>query len=68
VRAKVLHEVAEFVTGRGATILGVCDSSHPGPAGNREYLMYLASPGHPAYQERGTDVSSEIRDATGNGG
>jgi 23S rRNA (cytidine1920-2'-O)/16S rRNA (cytidine1409-2'-O)-methyltransferase len=68
VRAQVLHDLAEFVTGRGATILGVCDSSHPGPAGNREYLMYLASPGHPACQERETDVSAEIRDAVGDGG
>jgi 23S rRNA (cytidine1920-2'-O)/16S rRNA (cytidine1409-2'-O)-methyltransferase len=67
VRAQVLHDLAEFVTGRGAAILGVCDSSHPGPAGNREYLMYLASPGHPACQERETDVSAEIRDAVGDG-
>jgi hypothetical protein len=63
----VLHDLAEFVTGRGAAILGVCDSSHPGPAGNREYLMYLASPGHPACQERVTDVNAEIRDAVGAG-
>jgi 23S rRNA (cytidine1920-2'-O)/16S rRNA (cytidine1409-2'-O)-methyltransferase len=68
VRAQVLHDLAEFVTGRGAAILGVCDSSHPGPAGNREYLMYLASPGHPACQERETDISAEIRDAVGDGG
>jgi len=65
VRAQVLHDLADFVTGRGVTILGVCDSSHPGPAGNREYLMYLASPGHPAYQEREIDVSAEITDAVG---
>ena len=63
VRSQVLHKVAEFVTGQGAAILGVCDSSHPGPAGNHEYLMYLASPDHPAYQEREIDVSAEIRDA-----
>ncbi len=67
VRAQVLHDVADFVTGRGAVILGVCDSSHPGPAGNREYLMYLASPGHPVCQEPETDVSAEIRDAIGAG-
>jgi 23S rRNA (cytidine1920-2'-O)/16S rRNA (cytidine1409-2'-O)-methyltransferase len=65
VRAEVLHNLADFVTGRGAAILGVCDSSHPGPAGNREYLMYLASHDHPAYQEREIDVSAEIRDAVG---
>jgi 23S rRNA (cytidine1920-2'-O)/16S rRNA (cytidine1409-2'-O)-methyltransferase len=67
VRAQVLHDVADFVTGRGAVILGVCDSSHPGPAGNREYLMYLASPLHPVYQEPETDVNAEIRDALGAG-
>jgi 23S rRNA (cytidine1920-2'-O)/16S rRNA (cytidine1409-2'-O)-methyltransferase len=67
VRAQVLHDVADFVTGRGAVILGVCDSLHPGPAGNREYVMYLASPGHPVCQEPETDVNTEIRDAIGAG-
>ena len=67
VRAQVLHDLATFVTSEGAAILGVCDSSHPGPAGNREYLIYLASPGHPACQERVTDVNAEIRDAVGAG-
>ena len=55
------------VDAQGAAILGVCDSSHPGPAGNREYLMYLASPGHPVCQEREIDVSAEIRDAVAAG-
>ncbi len=68
VHTQVLHDLAAFVTGEGAVILGVCDSSHPGPAGNREYLMYLASPGHPACQEREIDVSAEITDAVGDGG
>jgi 23S rRNA (cytidine1920-2'-O)/16S rRNA (cytidine1409-2'-O)-methyltransferase len=65
VRAQVLHELCDFVTGRGAVILGVCDSSHPGPAGNREYLLYVASPGHPASQEHEVDVDAEIRAAVG---
>jgi 23S rRNA (cytidine1920-2'-O)/16S rRNA (cytidine1409-2'-O)-methyltransferase len=68
VRSQVLHKLAEFVTGQGAAILGVCDSSHPGPAGNHEYLMYLAAPDHPACQERKIDVSAEIRDAVEAGG
>jgi 23S rRNA (cytidine1920-2'-O)/16S rRNA (cytidine1409-2'-O)-methyltransferase len=63
VRERVLHEVGDFVTSRGAVILGVCDSSLPGPAGNREYLMYVASPGHPVSRERQADVSAEIRAA-----
>ena len=68
VRAQVLHDLCGFVTSLGAAILGVCDSSHPGPAGNREYLLYLASPGHPVSQEREVDVDAEIRDAVHNPG
>jgi 23S rRNA (cytidine1920-2'-O)/16S rRNA (cytidine1409-2'-O)-methyltransferase len=63
VREQVLHDLCTFATARGAAILGVCDSSHPGPAGNREYLLYLASPGHPLVQDREVDVNAEIRDA-----
>jgi 23S rRNA (cytidine1920-2'-O)/16S rRNA (cytidine1409-2'-O)-methyltransferase len=68
VRGQVLHDVCAFVTGSGAAILGVCDSSHPGPAGNREYLLYLASPGHPVSQECEVDVDAEIREAVHNPG
>jgi 23S rRNA (cytidine1920-2'-O)/16S rRNA (cytidine1409-2'-O)-methyltransferase len=68
VRGQVLHDLCAFVTGSGAAILGVCDSSHPGPAGNREYLLYLASPGHPVSQEREVDVDAEIREAVHNPG
>jgi 23S rRNA (cytidine1920-2'-O)/16S rRNA (cytidine1409-2'-O)-methyltransferase len=65
VREQVLHDCCDAVTAEGAVILGVCDSSHPGPAGNREYLLYLASPGHPASEERQVDVNAEIREAVG---
>ena len=68
VRGQVLHDLCAFVTGSGSAILGVYDSSHPGPAGNREYLLYLASPGHPVSQEREVDVDAEIRDAVHNPG
>jgi 23S rRNA (cytidine1920-2'-O)/16S rRNA (cytidine1409-2'-O)-methyltransferase len=68
VREQVLHDLCEFVTSEGAAILGVCDSSHPGPAGNREYLLYLASPAHSLVQERQIDVNAEIRDAVREGG
>jgi predicted rRNA methylase YqxC with S4 and FtsJ domains len=69
VREQVLQDLCAFVTSHGSAILGVCDSSHPGPAGNREYLLYLASPGHPLLQERQVDVNAEIRDAVrGDGG
>jgi 23S rRNA (cytidine1920-2'-O)/16S rRNA (cytidine1409-2'-O)-methyltransferase len=63
VREQVLQDLCAFVTSRGCAILGVCDSSHPGPAGNREYLLYLSSPDHPLVQERQVDVNAEIRDA-----
>jgi 23S rRNA (cytidine1920-2'-O)/16S rRNA (cytidine1409-2'-O)-methyltransferase len=68
VRGQVLHDLCAFVTGSGTAILGVCDSSHPGPAGNREYLLYLASSGHPVSQEREVDVDAEIREAVHNPG
>ena len=62
-REQVVQDCCDFMTAWGAAILGVCDSSHPGPAGNREYLVYLASPGHPVCQERQPDVDAEIRAA-----
>jgi 23S rRNA (cytidine1920-2'-O)/16S rRNA (cytidine1409-2'-O)-methyltransferase len=65
VRRTVLQDVADFVTARGVAVLGVCDSSVPGPAGNREYLMALASAGHPSTRERMIDVGAAIRDAVG---
>ena len=63
VRAEVLHELASFVTGSGHAILGVCDSLHPGPAGNREYLLHIASPGHPRTPPKPIDVATQIADA-----
>jgi 23S rRNA (cytidine1920-2'-O)/16S rRNA (cytidine1409-2'-O)-methyltransferase len=63
VRRRVLREFCDFVTGTGAAVLGVCDSCVPGPAGNREYVVYAAAAGHPAVQERGVDVERAIADA-----
>jgi 23S rRNA (cytidine1920-2'-O)/16S rRNA (cytidine1409-2'-O)-methyltransferase len=68
VRRQVLHDLCDFAISLPAVILGVCDSSHPGPAGNREYLLYLASHGHPVAEERQADVNAEIRDAVGDDG
>jgi 23S rRNA (cytidine1920-2'-O)/16S rRNA (cytidine1409-2'-O)-methyltransferase len=65
VRRRVLREFCAFVTGAGAVVLGVCDSCVPGPAGNREYLVYAAAAGHPAAQEDGVDVGRAIADAVG---
>ncbi len=67
VRRRVVQECVEFVTGaslgRPAAVLGVCDSSLPGPAGNREYLVYFAAAGHPSVQEHPIDVRAQIEAA-----
>ncbi len=63
VRRRVLQEFCAFVTAEGAHLLGVCDSCHPGPAGNREYVVHMAAAGHPAAQEGRVDVERAIADA-----
>jgi hypothetical protein len=60
-----LQDIADFATSQGLAVLGVCDSSLPGPAGNREYLMALASSGHPSTRDRVIDVAEAIRGAVG---
>ena len=71
VRRRVLRDLAAFVTegalGRPASVLGVCDSSFPGPAGNREYLMYLAAADHPLVEEHSIDVERSIANAVEEG-
>jgi 23S rRNA (cytidine1920-2'-O)/16S rRNA (cytidine1409-2'-O)-methyltransferase len=63
VRRRVLREWCDFATEFGAAILGVCDSCAPGPAGNREYVVYMAAAGHPLAQEGRVDVERAIADA-----
>ena len=63
VRRRVLQEFTEFATGSGWVVLGVCDSCVPGPAGNREYMVYLASPAHPLSEEPAADVADQIERA-----
>ncbi len=67
VRRRVLQDWVAFVTGGGlgapAAVLGVCDSSLPGPAGNREYLVYLAAARHPLIPDPPLDVDAAIEDA-----
>ncbi len=41
VRARVLSEVCTAAAGWGAQVLGVVDSGHPGPKGNREFVVHL---------------------------
>jgi len=63
VRRRVLREFCAFVTAAGAAVIGVCDSCLPGPAGNHEYIVYVATAGHPAAEEREVDVERAIADA-----
>jgi len=63
VRRRVLQDFTAFATGNGWAVLGVCDSCVPGPAGNREYVVYLASHAHPVQEEQTADVADQIERA-----
>jgi 23S rRNA (cytidine1920-2'-O)/16S rRNA (cytidine1409-2'-O)-methyltransferase len=63
VRARTVQDRCEWLADRGIAVLGVCDSSLPGPAGNREFLVYAAAPDSPAAREHPIDVAAAIRDA-----
>lgn len=41
VHSQVLQGIAAWLRERGAAILGICDSGHPGPRGNVEYFVYF---------------------------
>ena len=41
VHVEVLERVGGWLESRGAVILGMCDSGHPGPKGNVEYFIYF---------------------------
>jgi 23S rRNA (cytidine1920-2'-O)/16S rRNA (cytidine1409-2'-O)-methyltransferase len=41
VQAGVLQAVGSWLAERGAAVLGICDSGHPGPKGNVEYFVYF---------------------------
>jgi 23S rRNA (cytidine1920-2'-O)/16S rRNA (cytidine1409-2'-O)-methyltransferase len=41
VHRDVLEAVGAWLVGRGAVVLGICDSGHPGPKGNVEYFVYF---------------------------
>ena len=48
VHLEVLERVASWLCGRGAAVLGMCDSGHPGPKGNVEYFIYFCDGDSPA--------------------
>jgi 23S rRNA (cytidine1920-2'-O)/16S rRNA (cytidine1409-2'-O)-methyltransferase len=52
VHRRVLAEVGEWLGRRGAAVLGVCDSGHPGPRGNVEYFVYFCDAQSPLAASR----------------
>lgn len=64
VHRQVLLDVCTCVTGLGAAVLGICDSCVRGPAGNREFLVALATGPD---QEQMTDVEHHIAAAVDGG-
>ena len=52
VRVRAVRDVARYAAGLGAVVLAAVDSERPGPAGNREYLLALASPDHELARDR----------------
>jgi len=63
VRRRVWQDFAGFASRSGWVVLGVCDSCVPGPAGNREYVVYLVSPAHPLRKDQTADVADQIERA-----
>ncbi len=47
VQVGVLEAVSSWLVERGAAVLGICDSGHPGPKGNVEYFVYFCDAGAP---------------------
>ena len=47
VHRDVLETVCEWLARHGASVLGVCDSGHPGPKGNVEYFIYFCDAAEP---------------------
>ncbi len=52
VRRRAVADVARYALDLGAVVVEAVDSARPGPAGNREYLLALASPDHPVARDR----------------
>jgi 23S rRNA (cytidine1920-2'-O)/16S rRNA (cytidine1409-2'-O)-methyltransferase len=47
VHVSVLEAVSAWLVARGAAVLGICDSGHPGPKGNVEYFVYFCDASAP---------------------
>jgi 23S rRNA (cytidine1920-2'-O)/16S rRNA (cytidine1409-2'-O)-methyltransferase len=62
VHRRVLGDVAARARGWGAAVLGVVDSRHPGPKGNREFVVHLRASEEPTDPDA---VDRWIADAVG---
>lgn len=47
VHRDVLESVCGWLAQHGASVLGICDSGHPGPKGNVEYFVYFCDASAP---------------------
>jgi 23S rRNA (cytidine1920-2'-O)/16S rRNA (cytidine1409-2'-O)-methyltransferase len=64
VHLDVLRRVAALAPSLGAVVLGACASGHPGPAGNREFFLHLASTDHPRASRAPADLDQSLVHAT----
>ena len=62
VHRRVLHDFCESALGWGARVAGVVDSGHPGPKGNREFVVHLTATEEPSDPD---DVQRLIDEAVG---
>jgi 23S rRNA (cytidine1920-2'-O)/16S rRNA (cytidine1409-2'-O)-methyltransferase len=65
VRLDVLRQVAACAAELGAVVADACDSGLPGPAGNREAFLLLASPDHPRAADAPADPEEALVRAAG---
>jgi 23S rRNA (cytidine1920-2'-O)/16S rRNA (cytidine1409-2'-O)-methyltransferase len=60
VHLEVLSRVAGLVPPLGAVTLGAVSSGHPGPAGNREFLLHVVSSDHPLAKTAPADLDAVL--------
>lgn len=60
VHREVLERVGTWLERRGAAVLGMCDSGHPGPKGNVEYLVYFCDAQGPRAAARVAPASAAV--------
>jgi 23S rRNA (cytidine1920-2'-O)/16S rRNA (cytidine1409-2'-O)-methyltransferase len=62
VHRRVLREFCDATEGWGGRVAGIVDSGHPGPKGNREFVVHLIASEEPSAPD---DVQRWIEDAVG---